>query len=77
LTSPMINIATGINWLTTIIAKQPRKIQTKIPSSPAGTFAAADAEAGTSVPIRASKFSLCPPFSKLEINSEVFTEIIS
>ena len=31
LTNPVINITAGISWPTTITAKKPRKIHTKIP----------------------------------------------
>jgi hypothetical protein len=48
----MINITAGTNCPTTISAKKPRKIQTKIPSFPMVALAAAKAVAGAIVPIR-------------------------
>jgi len=51
----MIKIAAGINWPATLRAKKPRKILSKIPSTPAGTITAAYAAAGAAVTIRVVK----------------------
>lgn len=67
LTSPMINMTAGINCPTTTIAKKPRKIQMKIPSFPAGTFAAANAVAGAIVPITVANVFMAFSFQDVSL----------
>jgi len=53
LTSPVINITAGISWPTTITAKKPRKIHTKIPLPSSTAPDAANAVTGAMVPTMA------------------------
>lgn len=71
LIKPVISIAAGTNCPTTISAKKPRKIQTKIPSFPAGAAAAANTVAGTNVPIKVAIVLMTYSFHSISLFDNV------